>query len=78
MTWLIYTPVADKVLQRAILVNGLVNLCGDSTSWFEINWLNEFFNLNMKTLLATCQTSIINIIDLFQCTALIVSYSINL
>jgi hypothetical protein len=54
MTWLTHTPVADEVLQRAILANGLINLRGDSTSWFEIDWLNEFFNLDMKTLLATC------------------------
>jgi hypothetical protein len=45
MTWLTQTNAAAKELQDAILANGLVNLHGTNESWFEMDRLNEFFNL---------------------------------
>jgi hypothetical protein len=78
MTWLTHTPAADEVLRRAILANGLVNLSGKATSWFEIDRLNEFFNLDMKILLATRRTSSLEITSLFQRTALTASYCTDL
>ena len=53
MTWLTQTDAASKELQDAILVNGLVNLRGTDNSWFEMDRLNEFFNLQMKELMVT-------------------------
>jgi hypothetical protein len=49
MMWLTQTKAADPELQTAILANGLVNLQGMEDSWFEIDRLNEFFNLQMET-----------------------------
>jgi hypothetical protein len=45
MTWLTQTNAASKELQDAILANGLVNQRGTNDSWFEMDRLNEFFNL---------------------------------
>jgi hypothetical protein len=45
MTWLTQTNAAAKELQDAILANGLVNQRGTNDSWFEMDRLNEFFNL---------------------------------
>jgi uncharacterized protein DUF6589 len=47
-----HNKAASEDLQKAILANGLVNLSGAEDSWFEMNRLNEFLNLEMKTLLA--------------------------
>ena len=74
MIWLTQTNAASKELQDAILANSLVNLCDTNDEWFEMNRLNEFFNLQMKTLMMTWRISIINIVELFYCTALIMSY----
>lgn len=78
MTWLTGTPAADEELQRAILANGLVNLRGAEDSWFEMDRLNEFFNLQMKTLMSTRRTSSIDTATLFRNTALTASYCTDL
>jgi hypothetical protein len=78
MTWLTQTSTADEELQRAILANGLVNLRGAGDSWFEMDRLNEFFNLQMKTLMATRRTSSIDVVTLFRTTALTASYCTDL
>jgi hypothetical protein len=78
MTWLTHTKAVDKKLQNAILANGLVNLRGAEDSWFEMDRLNEFFNLQMKTLLATRRTSTLGVTTLFQQTALTASYCTGL
>lgn len=76
MTWITQTPAADQELQHAILANGLVNLRGAEDSWFEMDRLNEFFNLQMKTL--TRRTSSIDVATLFRTTALTASYCTDL
>jgi len=78
MTWLTQTSAADEELQRAILANGLVNLRGAEDSWFEMDRLNEFFNLQMKILMATRRTSSIDVATLFRTTALTASYCTDL
>lgn len=78
MTWLTQTVAASKELQNAILANGLVNLRGTDDGWFEMDRLNEFFNLQMKVLMATRRTSTIDIADLFRRTALTASYCTDL
>lgn len=78
MTWITQTPAADQELQHAILANGLVNLRGAEDSWFEMDRLNEFFNLQMKTLMATRRTSSIDVATLFRTTALTASYCTDL
>ena len=78
MTWLTHTRAADAELQKAILANGLVNLRGAEDSWFEMDRLNEFFNLQMKNLMATRRTSTIDVATLFRHTALTASYSTDL
>jgi hypothetical protein len=57
MTWLTQTEASSHVLRTAILANSLVNLRGAEDGWFEMDRLNEFFNLQMKTLMATRRTS---------------------
>ena len=74
MTWLTQTNAASKELQDAILANGLVNQRGTNDSWFEMDRLNEFFNLQMKVLMATRRTSTIDTTELFRRTALTASY----
>jgi hypothetical protein len=74
MTWLTQTDAATKELQDAILANGLVNLRGTTDGWFEMDRLNEFFNLEMKTLMATRRTSTVDTAELFRRTALTASY----
>jgi hypothetical protein len=74
MTWLTQTGAADKELQDAILANGLVNLRGTEDGWFEMDRLNEFFNLQMKILMTTRRTSTIDTTELFHRTALTASY----
>ena len=78
MTWLTQTKAADPELQTAILANGLVNLRGTEDGWFEIDRLNEFFNLQMKTLMATRRTSTLDITTMFRRTALTASYCTDL
>jgi hypothetical protein len=78
MTWLTQTNAAEKPLQSAILANGLVNLRGTKDGWFEMDRLNEFFNLQMKTLMATRRTSTIDCAELFRRTALTGSYCTDL
>ncbi|KAH7394801.1 hypothetical protein BKA66DRAFT_606463 [Pyrenochaeta sp. MPI-SDFR-AT-0127] len=78
MTWLTRTDAASKELQNAILANGLVNLRSADDGWFEMDRLNEFFNLQMKVLMATRRTSTIDIADLFRRTALAASYCTDL
>lgn len=78
MTWLTQTDAADVVLQDAVLANGLVNLRGQSDSWFEMDRLNEFFNLQMKNLMSARRTSSIDIHTLFQQTALSANYCTDL
>ena len=74
MTWLTQTDAATKELQDAILANGLVNLRGTKDGWFEMDRLNEFFNLQMKVLMTTRRTSTIDVTELFRRTALTASY----
>ena len=78
MAWLTGTPAADEELQRAILANGLVNLRGAEDGWFEMDRLNEFFNLQMKILMSTRRTSSVDIATLFRNTALTASYCTDL
>ncbi|KAJ5562286.1 hypothetical protein N7461_001047 [Penicillium sp. DV-2018c] len=78
MTWLTQTPATDPELQKAILANGLVNIRGAEDSWFEIDRLNEFFNLEMKTLMATRRTSSLEIAQTFQRQALTANYCTEL
>ncbi|KAL4861150.1 hypothetical protein BDV12DRAFT_73472 [Aspergillus spectabilis] len=82
MTWLTQTPAADEQLQHAILAHGLVNLSGAEDSWFEMDRLNEFFNLQMKTLMAIRRTSstdvATDVATLFRTTALTASYCMDL
>jgi hypothetical protein len=78
MVWLTQTNAADKELQDAILANGLVNLRGAKDGWFEMDRLNEFFNLQMKQIMAARRTSTIECAELFRRTALTGSYSADL
>lgn len=78
MTWLTQTPATEPALQQAILSNSLVNLRGKPDSFFEIDRLNEFFNLQMKTIMATRRTSTLDVTSLFQRTALSASYCTDL
>jgi hypothetical protein len=78
MTWLTQTPAANPELQKAVLANGLVNIRGAEDSWFEIDRLNEFFNLQMKTLMATRRTSTLEVTPMFQQMALTASYCTEL
>lgn len=78
MTWLTQTPATEPVLQQAILSNGLVNLRGKPDSFFETDRLNKFFNLQMKTNIATRRTSTLDVTSLFQRTALSASYCTDL
>ena len=66
MTWLTQTDTASKELQDAILANSLVNLHGTNDGWFEMDRLNEFFNLQMKVLMATRRMLTINTTELFH------------
>ncbi len=74
MTWLTQTDAASKELQNAILANSLVNLRGTDDGWFEMDRLNEFFNLQMKDLMTTRRTSTVDAAELFRRTALTASY----
>ncbi len=78
MTRLTQTDAASKDLQDAILANGLVNLRGTNDGWFEMDRLNEFFNLQMKVLMATRRTSTLDTTELFRRTALTASYCTDL
>lgn len=78
MTWLTHTDAASPDLKRAILANGLVNLRGAEDGWFEIDRLNEFFNLQMKTLMVNRRTSTQEVHLLFRRTALSAIYSTEL
>jgi hypothetical protein len=78
MTWLTHTGAAEDELQKAILANSLVNLRGTEDGWFEMDRLNEFFNLHMKNIMVTQQTSTLDIHDLFRHTALTASYCTDL
>ena len=78
MIWLTQINAANKSLQSVILTNELVNLHDIKNSWFEMNRLNEFFNLQMKTLMITWRTSTIDCADLFHHTALSESYCTDL
>lgn len=54
------------MLQRAFfLANGLVDFVAEANSWLEIYLLNEFFNLDMKTMSATRQTERLDATILF-------------
>lgn len=78
MTWLTQTNATDPELQRAILANGLVNLQGRPDSWFEMDRLNEFLNLQMKIVMATRRTSTAEIRDIITRTALFANYCTDL
>jgi hypothetical protein len=78
MFWLTQTDAASEELQAAILANSLVNLRGATDSWFEMDRLNEFFNLHMKTLMVARKTSTINVVELFRKAALTASYNTDL
>jgi hypothetical protein len=78
MTWLTGTNAASKELQDAILANSLVNIRGANDSWYEIDRLNEFLNLEMKRIMISRRTSTQSLEDLFRRTALTASYCIDL
>lgn len=78
MTWLTQTDATSHELRTALLANGLVNIRGAADSWFEMDRLNEFFNLHMRDLMATRRTSTQTPHDLFRRTALTASYCSDL
>jgi hypothetical protein len=78
MTWLTGTGAASPELQEAILANSLVNTRGANDSWYEIDRLNEFLNLEMKRIMVSRRTSTQSLEDLFRRTALTASYCIEL
>jgi hypothetical protein len=78
MTWLTHTPATSTELKQAIPANGLVNIRGSEDSWFEIDRLNEFFNLQMKILMVTRRTSTLDITTMFQQMPLTASYCTEL
>lgn len=78
MAWLTQSRATDPELQKAILSNSLVNLNGKPDGFFETDRLNEFFNLQMKTIMATRRTSTMDVANLFQRTALSASYCTDL
>ena len=78
MTWLTHTNATSPELKRAILANGLVNLRGAEDGWFEIDRLNEFFNLQMKTLMVNRRSSTQEVHLLFRRTAMSAAYSTEL
>ncbi|EED24646.1 conserved hypothetical protein [Talaromyces stipitatus ATCC 10500] len=78
ITWLTGTNAASKELQDAILANSLVNIRGANDSWYEIDQLNEFLNLEMKRIMISRRTSTQSLEDLFRRTALTASYCIDL
>jgi hypothetical protein len=78
MTWLTHTKAASHQLRTALLANGLVNLRGTHDGWFEMDRLNEFLNLKLKTLMIFRRTSTQLPHDLFRRVALMASYSADL
>jgi hypothetical protein len=78
MTWLTHTKAASLQLRTALLANGLVNLRGTHDGWFEMDRLNKFLNLKLKTLMIFRHTSTQLPHDLFCRVALMASYSADL
>jgi hypothetical protein len=78
MTWLTQTDATSRELRTALLANSLVNIRGAEDSWFEMDRLNEFFNLHMKNLMATRRTSTQTPDALFRRVALTASYCSDL
>jgi hypothetical protein len=78
MTWLTQTDTTSRELRTALLANGLVNIRGADDGWFEMDRLNEFFNLQMKDLMVTRRTSTQTPDALFRRVALTASYSSDL
>lgn len=78
MTWLTHDKAASKELRTAVLANGLVNVRGAKDGWFEMDRLNEFFNLQMKTLMTTRRSSNQTPHALFRRVALTASYCTDL
>ncbi|KAJ5561819.1 hypothetical protein N7535_003718 [Penicillium sp. DV-2018c] len=78
MAILACTAAADKDLQRAILANGLINLRGAEDSWFEVDRVNERFNIQMKDTLSKQHiSSIDDVATLFREAALTSEHSRN-
>lgn len=78
MTWLTQSGAASSELRKALLANGLVNLRGASESWFEMDRLNEFMNLEMRNAMGYRRTSTQDLNELFRRTALTASFCTNL
>lgn len=78
MTWLTHTAATSPELRTALLANGLVNLRGANDGWFEMDRLNEFFNLHMKNLMIDRRSSSQSPDQLFRQVALTSSYSTQL
>lgn len=78
MTWLTHTAAASPELRTALLANGLVNLRGAKDGWFEMDRLNEFFNLQMKNLMIARRSSSQSPDQLFRQVALTSNYSTQL
>lgn len=78
MTWLTETEATKPELQEAILANSLVNIRGADNSWYEIDRLNEFLNLEMKRIMANRRSSTQSLKYLFKRTALMAGYCIEL
>ena len=72
------TDAASEDLRRAILASGLTNLNGKETGFFEIDRLNELFNLQLKELISLRRTSSTEIIQLFYRCAAAASYNTQL
>ncbi|KAI5299435.1 hypothetical protein KEM55_002166 [Ascosphaera atra] len=75
MTWLTHSAATSERLKKAVLANGLVNLRGSSNSWFEIDRLNEFLNLRLKTAMRFKRTSTESLSSLFERVAKLSEYA---
>ncbi|KAI9846753.1 MAG: hypothetical protein M1837_003602 [Sclerophora amabilis] len=67
---LLSTSATDAALQRAILANSLVNVRGNSNTWYETDRAIELYNSRMKDILRTQHTSSIDLDYLFEYCAL--------
>ncbi|KAI5305189.1 hypothetical protein KEM56_005050 [Ascosphaera pollenicola] len=74
MTWLTSTTATNEKLQRAILLNSLVNTSDDADNFYKIDRLNEFTNYKLKLLMRS-RSSTEPLKDLFRRMALTSHYN---
>ena len=72
---LIITEAYNLVLQRAILINGLINNRGELNSFFKANRLNKLLNLQLKELLRLRGNLTFRVDSLFRQSVLTISYT---